>query len=111
MSWSGNTSYGDGMRRLLAVTAATVLLTSLAAPADAHRTLRVPGAAYQQSAVLDDLTTTGTVASGHTNPADYAGLTDRSLPVPAAVPGVQVDGYFPDTSHTNTNHGWDHDAQ
>jgi predicted esterase len=99
------------MRRLLAVTAAIVLLTSLATPADAHRTLRVPGAAYQQSAALDDLTTTGTVASGHTNPADYAGLTDRSLPVPAVVPGVQVDGYFPDTSHTNTNHGWDHDAQ
>ncbi|GAB3937696.1 tannase/feruloyl esterase family alpha/beta hydrolase [Kribbella albertanoniae] len=100
------------MRRLLAVSAATVLLTSLAAaPADAHRPLRVPGAAYQQSAVLDDLTTNGTVTSGHTNPTDFTGLTDSSLPVQAAVPGVQVDGYFPDTSHTNTNHGWNHDAQ
>ncbi|MFC7618099.1 tannase/feruloyl esterase family alpha/beta hydrolase [Actinokineospora soli] len=27
------------------------------------------------------------------------------------MPGVQVDGYFPDTSSTNTHHGWDHDAQ
>ncbi|MEU4193383.1 tannase/feruloyl esterase family alpha/beta hydrolase [Kribbella sp. NPDC026611] len=27
------------------------------------------------------------------------------------MPGLQVDGYFPDTSHTNTNHGWNHDAQ
>ncbi len=27
------------------------------------------------------------------------------------VPGLQVDGYFPDTSTSNTTHGWSHDAQ
>ena len=27
------------------------------------------------------------------------------------MPGIQVDGYFPDTSTTNTNHGWNHDSQ
>lgn len=97
------------MRRCLAVL--TVLLaSSLTLPANAHGP-RVPGAEYQQIAHLDDLTTAGTVASGHTNPADYAGLTHSGLPRQSGVPGVQIDGYFPDTSHTNTNHGWNHDAQ
>jgi hypothetical protein len=73
--------------------------------------LHVPGAALQEAACLDELTTAGTVASGHTVQADWAGLNDSTLPQPAGVPGIQVDGYFPDTSTTNTNHGWNHDAQ
>jgi hypothetical protein len=73
--------------------------------------LRVPGAAYQEVACLDDLTTAGTVASGHTNPADYAGLTHSALPQQSGVPGFQIDGYFPDSSTTNANHGWHHDSQ
>ncbi|AKN73150.1 3-hexulose-6-phosphate isomerase [Streptomyces sp. PBH53] len=73
--------------------------------------LHVPGAAHQQTACLAELTTAGTVASGHTDPADYAGLTPKDLPTPTGVPGIQIDGYFPDTSATNTNHGWHHDAQ
>ncbi|MGW1677791.1 tannase/feruloyl esterase family alpha/beta hydrolase [Saccharopolyspora sp. NPDC002376] len=73
--------------------------------------VRVPGAAHQESACLDDLTTTGTLASGHTVQADWAGLTAADLPAPGAVPGRQIDGYFPDTSTTNENHGWNHDAQ
>ncbi|WP_121505371.1 tannase/feruloyl esterase family alpha/beta hydrolase [Saccharopolyspora antimicrobica] len=73
--------------------------------------VRVPGAVHQESACLADLTTTGTLASGHTVQADWAGLTASDLPAPAAVPGMQIDGYFPDTSTTNTNHGWNHDAQ
>ncbi|MFJ6387984.1 tannase/feruloyl esterase family alpha/beta hydrolase [Streptomyces sp. NPDC091972] len=78
----------------------------------AHRTeLRVPGAEYQQAACLADLTTTGTVGTGHTDPADWAGLTAKDLTAPSGVPGVQIDGYFPDTSTTNTNHGWRHDSQ
>jgi hypothetical protein len=80
-------------------------------PANAHRLVRVPGAEYQEVAHLDDLTTAGTVASGHTNPADYAGVTHAGLPQQSGVPGVQIDGYFPDNSHTNTNHGWNHDSQ
>ncbi|NUP45360.1 MAG: tannase/feruloyl esterase family alpha/beta hydrolase, partial [Streptomyces sp.] len=97
-----------------------VLLTpaaATAAPGDpgghcAHLArARVPGAERQQSACLDELTTAGTVASGHTDPADWAGLTPEGLAVPSGVPGIQIDGYFPDTSTTNTNHGWRHDAQ
>ncbi|WP_410789346.1 prolyl oligopeptidase family serine peptidase [Kribbella sp. C-35] len=99
------------MRRLLSLFTATVLLAGVTVPAEAHRAVRVPGAEYQQVAHLDDLTTAGTVASGHTNPADYAGLTHSGLPQQSGVPGVQVDGYFPDNSHTNTNHGWNHDSQ
>lgn len=99
------------MRRLLALFFAVLLLTGLTVPANAHRLIRVPGAEYQELAHLDDLTTAGTVASGHTNPADYAGLTHAGLASPSGVPGIQIDGYFPDNSHTNTNHGWNHDSQ
>ncbi|MGW5984637.1 3-hydroxybutyrate oligomer hydrolase family protein [Streptomyces anulatus] len=73
--------------------------------------IRVPGAAYQQADCLEELTTAGTVASGHTDPADWAGLTPKDLATPSGVPGIQIDGYFPDTSTGNTNHGWNHDSQ
>ncbi|HWM36095.1 MAG TPA: tannase/feruloyl esterase family alpha/beta hydrolase [Streptomyces sp.] len=72
---------------------------------------RVPGAEHQQAACLEELTTAGTVETGHTDPADWAGLTPQKLPTPRGVPGLQIDGYFPDTSAANTNHGWKHDAQ
>jgi hypothetical protein len=71
----------------------------------------VPGAEHQEAACLKELTTAGTVDSGHTDPADWAGLTPAKLPTPKGVPGVQIDGYFSDTSKTNTNHGWKHEAQ
>lgn len=71
----------------------------------------VPGAEEQKTACLDDLTTTGTTASGHTNVADWEGLQAPGTPTPSGVPGIQVDGYFPDSSTTNTNNGWDHDSQ
>src|SRR5438874_110695 len=99
------------MRRLLVLSSTVLLLAGVTVPANAYRQLRVPGAEYQQVAQLDDLTTAGTVASGHTNPADYAGLTHSGLPQQSGVPWVQIDGYFPDSSHTNTNHGWNHDSQ
>lgn len=110
-------------------TAAVALLASalLALPAppaaagaaDAHcarlARLRVPGVELQQVDCLAELTTAGTVASGHTDPADWAGLTPKDLSVPSGVPGIQIDGYFPDTpgpaAVPNTNHGWNHDAQ
>jgi len=98
------------MRRL-ALFSAVLLLTGVTVPANADRQVRVPGAEYQQLAQLDDLTTAGTVASGHTIPAHYSGLTHSGLPQQSGVPGVQIDGYFPDTSHTNTSHGWNHDSQ
>src|SRR6476661_3893828 len=67
--------------------------------------IRVPQAQLQQLACLDDLTTAGTVASGHTDPQDWAGLHATGTTNPSGVPGVQVDGYFPDTSTTNAHHG------
>ena len=73
--------------------------------------LRVPGAAYQKVSCLAGLTTVSTEKSGHTNPEDYVGLTAADMPRPAGVPGIQIDGYFPDDSRSNTNHGWNHDAQ
>ncbi|MBE8519698.1 tannase/feruloyl esterase family alpha/beta hydrolase [Amycolatopsis sp. H6(2020)] len=88
---------------------------ALPAPASASAGRRcsvdVPGAEVAVAGCQDDLTTTGTVASGHTVEADWAGLTSAGLPTFGAVPGVQVDGYFPDSSTANTNHGWNHDAQ
>ncbi len=85
-----------------------VLVLALTPPTAA---VHVPGAEHQRLARLTDLTTTGLVATGHTDPADWAGLTSAALPVPAAVPGIQIDGYFPDTSSSNTNNGWKHDSQ
>lgn len=107
------------MLRRIALLSAALLAGTLLLPAepgaaqsaDCRSAVRVPGAAHQESACLDDLTTTGTLGSGHTVQADWAGLTAQDLPAPGPVPGVQIDGYFPDTSTTNANHGWHHDSQ
>jgi hypothetical protein len=87
------------------------MLVTMSTPAAAEADLHVPMAERQVVSHLDELTTAGTVASGHTVTADWAGLTQASLPQLSGVPGIQIDGYFPDTSTTNTNHGWNHDAQ
>jgi hypothetical protein len=76
-----------------------------------ERSLRVPGAERLVAACLPDLTATGTIPSGHTDPADWAGLEAPGTVTPSGVPGVQLDGYFRDSSTTNTNHGWNHDSQ
>ncbi|WP_031486053.1 tannase/feruloyl esterase family alpha/beta hydrolase [Streptomyces bicolor] len=73
--------------------------------------VRVPGAAFQQSACLADLTTAGLAGTPYTDMADQAGLTARGTRTPAGVPGIQIDGYFPDSSRSNATHGWRHDAQ
>lgn len=102
------------MRRWLVVVLAGALAAGLPASASASAgdcRVTVPGAEKSVSVCLDDLTTTGTVVSGHTVQADWAGLTSAGLPTYGSVPGVQVDGYFPDTSTTNANNGWNHDAQ
>jgi hypothetical protein len=71
----------------------------------------VPGAERQVAACLDDLTTAGTVASGHTDITDWTGLHAAVTRNPSGVPGTQIDGYFRDTSAFNTTHGWNHDSQ
>ncbi|WP_208542966.1 tannase/feruloyl esterase family alpha/beta hydrolase [Nocardioides euryhalodurans] len=101
---------------LLTAPTSTPLLTAPAsaeAPGHCARQAHVdvPRAEQQQVACLDDLTTAGTTVSGHTDPADWNGLHAPGTRNPTGVPGVQVDGYFPDTSTSNTHHGWNHDSQ
>ncbi len=97
-------------------TLAGVLLAAPAAAApeptcaDAQR-LRVSGAERHVVSCLADLTTAGTTLTGHTDPTDWAGLHAPGTVNPAGVPGFQIDGYFPDTSTTNTTRGWNHDSQ
>ncbi|GGB71379.1 D-(-)-3-hydroxybutyrate oligomer hydrolase [Knoellia flava] len=115
-------------RTLLAAVAAlaTTLTLTVAAPqASADRAsdkpggghcarqskIAVPGAEMQKVACLDDLTTASTVVTGHSKAADFAGLHTPGTVNPTGIPGIQVDGYFPDTSTTNTNNGWNHDSQ
>ena len=76
--------------------------------------LSVPGAERLTSACLGDLTTGGTVTTGHTDGSGFTGFGGLNVPgivKPAPVPGIQLDGYFPDTSTHNTTHGWNHDSQ
>ena len=76
--------------------------------------LTVPGAEKLEAACLADLTTAGTAKTGHTDPTNFTGFGGLSVPGtvnPTGVPGIQLDGYFPDTSTFNTTHGWNHDAQ
>ncbi|TLP56911.1 3-hydroxybutyrate oligomer hydrolase family protein [Microbispora triticiradicis] len=100
---------------LAALTAALPLMAAAlparATPPGACPAVTVPGAEKQVTACLADLTTKGTLASGHTDQADWSGLNSAGAVNPSGVPGTQIDGYFPDTSKGNTNHGWDHDAQ
>jgi dienelactone hydrolase len=100
--------------RWIAVISAGAFLVHAGGAAAAQcppRPLPVPGAERQVTACLDDLTTAGTVASGHTNRDDWAGLNASGTRNPSGVAGIQIDGYFPDVSTTNTNHGWNHDSQ
>ncbi|MFF0431304.1 tannase/feruloyl esterase family alpha/beta hydrolase [Streptomyces sp. NPDC004327] len=71
----------------------------------------VPGAERQEPACLADLTTAGLAGTPYTDLADQAGLSARGTISPSGVPGVQIDGYFPDDSRLNATHGWAHDAQ
>jgi alpha-beta hydrolase superfamily lysophospholipase len=75
-------------------------------------TLQVPGAEKQAAYCLDDLTTPYLIASGHTDVSDWGTLHSQATRnPPGAVPGIQIDGYFPDSSTSNTYNGWNHDAQ
>ncbi|KAB2971446.1 tannase/feruloyl esterase family alpha/beta hydrolase [Streptomyces sp. SS1-1] len=111
------------LSRAVPFLAATLLAAALGGPGPASAAtggeqhcarqdrVRVPGAALQQAACLDDLTTTGLAGTPYTDLADQAGLTARDTRTPSGVPGIQIDGYFPDSSRFNATHGWNHDAQ
>ncbi len=71
----------------------------------------VPGAELQDGDCLRDLTTAGTQNTGHTDKQDWDGLNAEGTNNPAGVPGLQVDGYFPDDSNANANNAFFHDSQ
>ncbi|XVQ84901.1 3-hydroxybutyrate oligomer hydrolase family protein [Microbispora siamensis] len=100
-----------GSVMLAALALALPLAAAIPSEAAACPRVTVPGAQKQVIACLDDLTTKGTLASGHTDQSDWSGLNSTGAVNPSGVPGMQIDGYFPDTSTGNTNHGWNHDAQ
>ena len=95
--------------RLLAATATTDLALGLAlataSPAAADKPaaghcarvdkVKVKGAETIKVACLDDLTTAGTLVSGHTNRADWNGPNAPATTNPTGVPGIQIDGYSP----------------
>jgi dienelactone hydrolase len=90
--------------------------TAEAAGCAGMEALVVPGAERQKVACAADLTTAGAVAAGLTQPSDWALLNHPGTLNPAGVPGVQIDGYFPDTPPPapytpNPFNGWNHDAQ
>ena len=74
--------------------------------------IQVPGAERQAVHCLPDLGTTYLSLTNHTDPSDWGTLHSRATRnPPGAVPGIQVDGHFSDTSTTNGYNGWFKDSQ
>ncbi|WP_030354257.1 tannase/feruloyl esterase family alpha/beta hydrolase [Streptomyces scopuliridis] len=71
----------------------------------------VPGAEFQTTACLRDMTTAALAGTQYTDSTDWSPLFAKGTKNPSGVPGVQIDGYFPDSSRLNATHGWKHDAQ
>ncbi|SNS83279.1 3HB-oligomer hydrolase (3HBOH) [Geodermatophilus pulveris] len=83
-------------------------------PCTAADSVEVPGAERAETTCLPDITTAGLLTAPpgqYTDQADWLPLHAPGTTNPSGVPGLQVDGYFPDTSSFNTTHGWDHDSQ
>lgn len=113
-----------GLTVLVALAVLTATLLAGARPTEASvnrcngfnlNRLRVPGAEMQKVTCAADLTTAGAVAAGLSQPSDWGGLNAPGTVNPSGVPGIQVDGYFPDTPPAsyapNPFNGWNHDAQ
>ena len=73
--------------------------------------IEVPGAEHQRVECHPDLSATALSAKGRSDISDWAGLHSKQTVNPPAGAGIQVDGYFPDDSTTNTTYGWNHDSQ
>ena len=58
-----------------------------------------------------DLSAVALSAAGRSDTSDWAQLHSKMSTNPPAGAGIQVDGYFPDDSTTNTTYGWNHDSQ
>ncbi len=83
-------------------------------PCTPEDSVEVPGAERADTACLADITTTGLLTAPpgqYTDQTDWISLHAPGTVNPSGVPGLQVDGFFPDTSSFNTTHGWNHDSQ
>jgi hypothetical protein len=97
---------------LLAASACAVHAQLATGSCAAIGSISVPGAEKQDKICLADLTTKYLVAVNRTDISDWVTLHSQATRnPPGAVPGIQIDGYFPDTSTTNAYYGWFHDAQ
>jgi hypothetical protein len=106
--------------RLLLVPLVALLVAAWVTPAAAtpaadpcanQAALHVPGAEFQRVECQPDLSATALAAKGRSDISDWAGLHSKKTVNPPAGAGIQIDGYFPDDSTTNTTYGWNHDAQ
>ncbi|MDO0929309.1 tannase/feruloyl esterase family alpha/beta hydrolase [Streptomyces sp. TG1A-8] len=76
-----------------------------------RRRIAVPGAALRRISRHDDLTTGALAGTPCTDAADWSGLTARGTRNPSGVPGVQIDGCFPDAPRRAAPHGGHHGAR
>jgi hypothetical protein len=103
-------------RAVLAVSTALASACVTSGPAVAadcpnQASIKVPGAETQELYCLDDMSTATAQTNGRTDRSDWATLHARETRNPSGIPGLQVEGYFPDTSRTNTWQGRNHDSQ
>jgi hypothetical protein len=80
-------------------------------PCDRADAIAVPGAELQRVECHTDLSATALSLKGRSDTSDWAGLHSKQTINPPVGGGLQVDGYFPDDSTTNTTYGWNHDSQ
>jgi hypothetical protein len=83
-------------------------------PCTSADTVAVPGTELTRTTCLDDITTAGLLqqtGAQYTDQSDWQTLHAPGTSNPSDIRGLQVDGYFPDTSAFNTTHGWNHDSQ
>jgi Tannase and feruloyl esterase/3HB-oligomer hydrolase (3HBOH) len=73
--------------------------------------IHVPGAQLQRVECEADLSATALSLKGRSDASDWAGLSSARTVNPPAGAGIQIDGYFPDDSTTNTENNWNHDSQ
>ena len=84
---------------------------STAGPCGNQQAIHVPGAALQRAECQTNLSAVALAATGRSDESDWATLSSARSKNPPAGAGIQIDGYFPDDSTTNTENGWNHDSQ
>jgi hypothetical protein len=85
--------------------------TASAAECTGQERVEVPGAETQELFCVEDLSTATAQTNGRTDRSDWGTLHHRETRNPTGIPGLQVEGYFPDTSTTNPWQGRNHDSQ